>query len=114
MAGRAVRGWRTLAPKYDISHASWYVIPGRQTASGTFLGSALYTPSTSVQMVMWLDRRRDPMMVAEKSDPFLRRVVACPWGFLAMNPVAMTSFLGPCFLNHSSSCSGADRKEREG
>lgn len=36
MAGSVVRGCSTLAPKYDSSHASWYVMEGRHTASGTW------------------------------------------------------------------------------
>ena len=42
----------------------------------TLRGSALYTPSTSVQMVMWPLRNSAPMMVAEKSEPLRRSVVA--------------------------------------
>lgn len=36
MAGSVVRGCSTFAPKYDSSHASWYVMDGRHTASGTW------------------------------------------------------------------------------
>ena len=42
----------------------------------TLRGSALYTPSTSVQMVMCPLRNSAPMMVAEKSEPLRRSVVA--------------------------------------
>ena len=67
IAGMVDRGCSTLAPKYDISHASSYASEVRGTAVLTLRGSALNTPSTSVQMVMCLQNgaSRAPMMVAE-------------------------------------------------
>ena len=50
-AGSIVRGCSTLAPKYASSMASSYDISSTTTASGTRRGSALSTPSTSVQMM---------------------------------------------------------------
>jgi hypothetical protein len=44
----------------------------------TLRGSAEYTPSTSVQMVMCPLRNSAPMMVAEKSLPLRFSVVAWP------------------------------------
>ena len=51
-AGAIVAEWSTFAPKYDSSIASSYVICGRTNADGTTRGSALSTPSTSVQISM--------------------------------------------------------------
>ena len=60
-----MRGCSTLAPKYDSSQASLYESCFRQTASFTARGSALYTPSTSVQMEMLDAISSAPKMVAE-------------------------------------------------
>ena len=49
-AGAIVAEWMTLAPKSDSSIASSYVIVGSTNAEGTSFGSALSTPSTSVQI----------------------------------------------------------------
>ena len=49
-AGAIVCGWMTLAPKYASSIASLYESESMTFASGTRRGSALSTPSTSVQM----------------------------------------------------------------
>src|SRR5262249_8466952 len=49
-AGAIVAGWSTFAPKYDIYIACSYVICGSTNAEETALGSALSTPSTSVQI----------------------------------------------------------------
>ena len=65
IAGSVVRGCSTFAPKYDSSHASLYESVSRQTASLTFLGSAEYTPSTSVQIVIFAAMSIAPKMVAE-------------------------------------------------
>ena len=49
-AGAIVCGWMTFAPKYASSMASLYDISSMILASGTWRGSPLMTPSTSVQM----------------------------------------------------------------
>jgi hypothetical protein len=51
-AGAMLDEWSTLAPKYESSIASSYVICGRTKADRTTRGSALRTPSTSVQISM--------------------------------------------------------------
>ena len=51
-AGAIVEECNTFAPKYDSSIASSYVICGSTNAAGTTRGSALSTPSTSVQISM--------------------------------------------------------------
>ena len=54
----------TFAPKYDISIASSYVICGRTNAEPTRFGSALSTPSTSVQISTTDASSAPPMTVA--------------------------------------------------
>ena len=51
-AGAIVAECSTFAPKYESSIASSYVICGSTNADGTIRGSALSTPSTSVQISM--------------------------------------------------------------
>ena len=70
-------------------------------ASGTRRGSALSTPSTSVQMTISAASSSAPKIEAEKSLPLRPSVVCSPWVSVATNPVITTvpmksagSFLG--------------------
>jgi hypothetical protein len=60
--------------------ASSYESCGRTVASGTRRGSALITPSTSVQIVSDCALRRRAKIAAEKSLPLRRSVVGAPLG----------------------------------
>ena len=59
-------------------------------ASGTRRGSALSTPSTSVQITISSASSRSPKIDAEKSLPFLPSVVCRPSAVRAMNPVMIS------------------------
>ena len=63
-AGAMAAECSTFAPKYDSSMASSYVIRGCTNADGTTRGSALRTPSTSVQISMTDAPTAAPMMAA--------------------------------------------------
>ena len=80
----------TFAPKYASSIASLYESESITLASGTRRGSALSTPSTSVQITISSASSRSPKIDAEKSLPFRPSVVCSPSAVRAMNPV-MTS-----------------------
>ena len=60
-----VFGCRTLAPKCASSAASRYEISGIVAAPGTRRGSAVISPSTSVQMITSSASRAAPRIVAE-------------------------------------------------
>ena len=89
-AGAIVCGWITFAPKYASSIASLYESESMTVASGTRRGSALSTPSTSVQITISSASSKSPKIDAEKSLPFLPSVVCRPSAVRAMKPV-MTS-----------------------
>ena len=65
-----------MASSYDISSST--------RASGTRRGSALSTPSTSVQITTAEASSRAPKIDAEKSLPLRLRVVGTPSGVEAM------------------------------
>lgn len=77
-------------------------LPRRKPRFLTFRGSALYTPSTSVQIVMRPARNNAPMIAALKSDPSRFSVVGMPSGVRATNPVTMI-VSAPFSVNHWSS-----------
>ena len=64
-AGAMVAGWMTLAPKYASSIASLYESVAITCASGTSRGSALSTPSTSVQITISQASSSEPKIDAE-------------------------------------------------
>ena len=64
-AGAMAAECSTLAPKYDNSIASSYDSLGRTNAEGTARGSALITPTTSVQISMTSTSSAAPMIAAE-------------------------------------------------
>ncbi len=64
-AGAIVDGWITLAPKYASSIASLYESASMTCASGTSRGSALSTPSTSVQITISPASSSEPKIEAE-------------------------------------------------
>src|SRR5262249_58316071 len=64
-AGMIVLGWRTFAPKYDISAASLYDTRSQTDASGTMRGSAVMTPLTSVHIWISEALMQLPTMEAE-------------------------------------------------
>ena len=86
-AGAIVCGWITLAPKYASSIASLYESASITCASGTSRGSALSTPSTSVQITISPASSSEPKIEAEKSLPLRPSVVCSPCVSVAMNPV---------------------------
>src|SRR5882672_5558245 len=86
-AGPIAPACSTFAPKHDISIASPYVICGSTNADGTALGSALNTPSTSVQISIADAPSAAPTIAAVQSDPFLPIVVVRPPSVRPMNPV---------------------------
>ena len=79
-AGAIVCGWITLAPKYASSIASLYDSESMTFASGTRRGSALSTPSTSVQMWISSASSSAPKIEPEKSLPLRPSVVCRPFG----------------------------------
>ncbi len=64
-AGAIVAEWSTFAPKYESSIASSYEMFGTTKAEGTARGSALKTPSTSVQISMTVAPSAEPKIAAE-------------------------------------------------
>ena len=50
IAGSIVLGWSTLAPKNESSYASWKLRVVILSGLSMILGSAVSTPSTSVQI----------------------------------------------------------------
>ncbi len=77
----------TFAPKYASSIASLYDSASMTWASGTSRGSALSTPSTSVQITISPASSSEPKIDAEKSLPLRPSVVCRPWVSVAMKPV---------------------------
>jgi len=75
-----------LAPKADRAAASRRLMAGMGLASGTRLGSAVSTPSTSVQICTSSASRASPSRVALVSDPPRPRVVVLPSGAAPRNP----------------------------
>ena len=70
--------------------ASWYDSESITVASGTRRGSALSTPSTSVQMWISDAFSTSPKIEAEKSEPLRPSVVCTPSGVRAMKPGTMS------------------------
>ena len=89
-AGAMVCGWITFAPKYASSIASLYESESMIVASGTRRGSALSTPSTSVQITISAASSKAPKIEAEKSLPSRPSVVCSPSRVRAMKPVMMS------------------------
>ena len=85
-AGAIVGGKRTLAPKCAISAASAYVMSGIGNASSTSRGSAVSTPSTSVQISMRSAPRAAPRRLAVRSDPPRPSVVGRPSASAPVKP----------------------------
>jgi hypothetical protein len=78
IAGTIVAGCSTLAPKKASSAASAKESVGTKRASGTMRGSALITPSTSVQIWISAAPSAAPKIAAEKSLPPRPSVVMLP------------------------------------
>ena len=89
-AGAIVCGWMTFAPKYASSIASLYDSESMTLASGTRRGSALNTPSTSVQIMISSASSSAPKIDPEKSLPLRPSVVCTPLGSRAMKPVMIS------------------------
>src|SRR5712691_9205902 len=98
-AGPIASACSTFAPKHDISIASSYVICDSTNADETALGSALSTPSTSVQISIIDAPSAAPMMAAVQSDPFLPIVVVRPSSVWPMNPVTTGTGRRDCRQN---------------
>ena len=86
IAGSIVRGCSTRAPKQASSDASANDSRGRRRASGTTDGSAVMTPSTSVQIWISSAPTPAPAMEALKSEPPRPSVDGRPSAVRAMNP----------------------------
>ena len=101
-AGAIVCGWITFAPKCASSIASLYESESMIVASGTRRGSALRTPSTSVQITISEASSSAPKIDPEKSLPLRPSVVCSPSRVRAMKPVMTSVALGARGMRRSA------------